>query len=400
VRVKRSYGNVLRAILVSACAMSSVAQNAATADLTLARAALRGGHPAEAEAEYRKAIALEPANFEANRELAGLYLHTNRMQEAVPLLKRAQQIRPTDYDNRYDLAQVDLLTGQAEEGRKLVAAMLAEKPTAELHALAGRIAERQARYVDAVQEFEAAAHQDPSEDNIFVWGSDLLAHRTYVPAIEVFRAGSERYPASARLLVGLGMALYAHGDSEPSVQSLLKAADADPSDGRTYLYLSKAYLSSPGNAEAVIECFRKYAELEPQNGVAQYYYAMSLWKARRLESASPDYTKIEALLRRSVELDDRLAESHLQLGILYSDQHAYDKARVQYERALQLAPQMPEAHFRMGRYYLQAGDKQKADGEFALFKNLQEQRHQAEDKAKAEVQQFVITEPAVVPAHP
>ncbi len=122
-----------------------------------------------------------------------------RSQRRVPLLERAQQIDPSSYDNGYDLAMADLLTGQLAEARQLVQSLLQKKDTGELHNLLGQIEEKDGKFVEAANEFAAAAHTDPSEDNLFDWGSELLLHRTYEPAIEVFRAAAQRYPTSPRL---------------------------------------------------------------------------------------------------------------------------------------------------------------------------------------------------------
>ncbi len=159
----------------------------------------------------------------------------------------------------------------------------------------------------AANEFETAAHMDPSEDNLFDWGSELLLHRTYEPAIEVFRASHPALPDFAHgCMIGLGMALYSRGLYEEAVKALLTAADLNPSDPRCYLFLSKAYDSSPSQADEVIQRFRRYAELEPNNALAQYYYAMSLWKGKRAEGSSLDtHQEVESLLKKSIALDEQ-----------------------------------------------------------------------------------------------
>lgn len=376
-----------------------LAPKSVAAENNLATALVHADKPKQAVVEYRKALDLDQQDYEANRNLAALYLQANRIADAVPLLERAQRKRPDAYDNGYDLALAYLLTDRSAEARQMVGTLMQQKPSGELHTLLGRIDEKQGKFIEAAKDFEAAAHLDSSEDNLFVWASELLLHRAYVPAIEVFRQASERYPRSPRLLIGLGMSLYSRGEYEESIRSLVKAADLNPADPRCYLYLSKAFLSSPTQANDVIERFRRYAELDPASSLAQYYYAISLWKGRRLESQPVDYSAVESHLRKSIALDDTLAEAHLQLGILYTDQHAYEKSLPEYQRTLQLTPNSADAHFRMGRYYLHAGDKIRADKEFELFKSLQAKHQAEEDKARAEVQQFVISaQPA--PAQP
>ena len=286
------------------------------------------------------------------------------------------------------------MSDKFKESRAEVAELLKEKNSGELHNLLGRIDEKEGTYVDAANEFETAARIDPSEDNLFIWASELLLHRTYVPAIDVFNEATKRYPTSPRLHIGLGMALYSRGEYEKSVKSLIAAADLNPRDPRCYLFLSKAYLSSPQQAEDAIVRFKRYAELEPQNAMAQYYYALSIWKGRRLESHEVEYGAVESLLQRSVALDGNFADAHLQLGILYTDQHQYEKSLPEYQRALQLSPNLPDAHFRLGRYYLHAGEKEKAQSEFDVFNKLKAEHQAEEDKARAEVQQFIVASEA------
>ena len=161
-----------------------------------------------------------------------------------------------------------VLTGRLTDARQLVQDLLKKKNTAELHNLLGEIEEKDGKFVEAANEYETAAHMDPSESNLFDWGSELLIHRTLGPAIEVFQHATERYPKSPRLVIGLGMALYSRGNYDEAVKALLHGADLDPSDPSCYLFLSKAYDSSPGQADEVIQRFRRFAELQPKNARA------------------------------------------------------------------------------------------------------------------------------------
>lgn len=324
--------------------------------------------------------------------MAEFYVSAGDLAKAQPLLQKAHSLRPDAYDNSYDLALTDSLTGRLSEAREIVQSLIKHRDAGELHNLLGQIEERDGKFVEAVNQFQTAAHMDPSDDNLFDWGSELLLHRTYEPAIDVFQRASQRYPKSPRLLIGLGMSLYSLGKYDEAVTALLSAADLEPTDARCYLFLSKAYDSSPTLASAVIERFKRYAELEPRNARAQYYYAMSLWKGKRTEDATVDLAGVESLFRRALMLDDKLAEAHLQLGNLYADQHAWEKSIPEYVRALALNPNLPDAHYRLGQDYVHLGKKEAAQAEFDTYQK-QRAEHLAEiDKERAEVQQFVYTE--------
>lgn len=356
----------------------------------LAATLFHAGKNELAEEQFRKALELRPRDYDANHNLGEFYVQSKKLVEAVPLLEQAQQIRP-NYDNGYDLALAYLLTGQLDKGSTLIRNLEQIRNTGELHNLLGQIEEKNGKYLAAVNEYETAAHMDPSESNLFDWGSELLLHRTYEPAIDVFTSAVQRYPNSPRLLIGLGMALYSRGKYDDAVKALLRAADLDPSDPRCYLFLSKAYSNSPNQADEVIQRFRRYAELQPNNAFAIYYYAMSLWKGKRAEDSTFNLQEVESLLQKSIALDPKLAEAYLQLGNLYADQREYAKSIPEYESALKLNPDLSDAHYRLGQDYVHTGQKDRAQGEFDVYQRLRAQQLAEVDKERAEVQQFVYS---------
>ena len=374
--------------------------DSAAARTNLAANLSRLGKVGLAKEEFKKAVRLEPRNFDTNHNLGEFYVRSGEVPEAAPFLEQAQRIDPTSYDNGYDLSLAYLLTGRVGDARQLVQDLLKRKNTAELHNLLGEIEEKDGKFVVAANEFEIAAHMDPSESNLFDWGSELLLHRTFGPAIEVFQHATERYPDSPRLVIGLGMAFYSRGNYDDAVKALLKAADLDPSDPRCYLFLSKAYDSSPGQAEEVIQRFRRFAQLQPRNARALYYYAMSMWKGRRAQDPGLDLSQIESLLKKSIALDPTLAEAHLQLGNLYSDQNKYAESIPEYVRARELSPDLADVHYRLGQAYVRIGDKDRAQEQFQVYQKIRAQNLAEIDKQRAEIRQFVYSAKNVPSAKP
>ena len=366
----------------------------------LAATLSHAGNSVQAGEQFHKAQELAPDNYDANHNLGEFYVQSGKIADARPFLERAYRIDPSSYDNGYDLAMADFLTGRLAEARQVVQALLVKKNTGEMHNLLGQIEEKDGKFLVAVNEFETAAHMDPSDDNLFDWGSELLLHRTYEPAIDVFQTATQRYPKSPRLMIGLGMALDLRGKYDEAVKALLTAADLDPSDARCYVFLSKAYDSSPTQADDVIERFRRYAELKPDNALAQYYYALSLWKGKRVGDASLDLRAVEALLQKSIALDEKLPVAHVQLGNLYADQHEYAKSVPEFVRALELDPNLSDAHYRLGTDYVHMGQKDQAQKEFDVYQKLRAEHLAEIDKERAEVQQFVYAEKAPTSTKP
>lgn len=374
--------------------------SSAAARTNLAASLTHAGMIELAGEQFRKAYDLEPGEYSSNHNLGEFYIQSEKIEVALPFLERAQRINPSSYNNGFDLAMADFTAGRIAAARQTVQTLMKLKDTGELHNLLAQIDEKDGKYVEAANEFEVAAHMDPSEDNLFDWGSELLLHRTYEPAIEVFRQATLRFPKSPRLQIGLGMVLYARGLYEDAIKALLTAADLNPSDPRCYLFLSRAYDSSPNQAGDVIERFRRYSVLQPNNALAQYYYAMSLWKGKRAEGSGVDLQAVETLLKESIDLDGSLTDAHAQLGNLYADQHQFERSISEYERALALNPRLPDTHYRLGTDYVHVGKKDKAQAEFEVYQKLRAEHLAEVDKQRAEVQQFVYGSKASPPSKP
>ena len=374
--------------------------NSAEARTNFATSLVRTGKVDQAELQFKKAIELQPTNYDANHDLGELYVQSNKLAAAIPYLEQAQRLNPASYDNGYDLSLAYLVSGRLKEARQQAQDLLHHKETAELHNLLGQIEEKDGNFVAAANQFELAAHADPSESNLFDWASELLLHRTLDPAVEVFRQASERYPQSPRLTIGLGMAYYARGNYDDAVKALVRGADLNPDDPSCYLFLSKAFDSSPSQADEVIERFRRFTEVQPTNARAFYYYALSLWKGKREKDPTLDLHQIESLLQKSIALDPNMPESHLQLGNLYADQAKFADAIPEYLRARELGPDLSDVRYRLGQAYVRTNQRELAQKEFEIYQKLRELHLAEVDKQRADIRQFVTSEKNSRPEKP
>jgi tetratricopeptide (TPR) repeat protein len=346
--------------------------------LALLVAARAGAAPQPASSRAAQAAAVEqrlldaarrsPDSFDAQYQLASFYVQQGKLQAALPYLERARAINPTDYSSGHDLALAWLETGKLEEARALILQMMAADDKAELHNLLANVDERGGDRLAAAEEYQRAAHMDPTEDHLFDWGDNLLQLHAYEEATQVFTAALARHPESARLHVGLGIAQYSRGQHEDAVKSFCAAADLAPSDPRPYQFLGEMYGVAPALGREITERLARFATAHPRNGLAQFHYAMSLWKG----SAAPpsDLRQVEALLRRAVALDRTLVKGFLQLGILLSDEQRYQEAIPQLRAAARLEPDLAQAHYRLAQAYQRTGQKRLAAKELEIFERL------------------------------
>jgi tetratricopeptide (TPR) repeat protein len=232
---------------------------------------------------------------------------------------------------------------------------------------------------------------NPSESNFFDWGAELLVHHAVEPAIEVFTKGNRLFPDSARMLVGLGVAWYARGSYDQAARRLCEASDLNPGDANPYLFLGKIQSVETTQSEGLVERLQRFARLQPENALANYYYALSLWKQRKNLDDTQTVLQAESLLRKSVRLDPKLGPAYLQLGILSSDRKDFSQAISAYQKAIAASPRLEEAHYRLAQAYRRTGEQSKAQQELQLYDQLSKQTAEEVERERHEVQQFVYT---------
>jgi tetratricopeptide (TPR) repeat protein len=363
----------------------------APAHVAYAGCLVRLGRLSEAGAELQRVAALKPSDYDSNHNLGELYVQTSKLTSAIPFLEKAQVIRPSSYDNGYDLALAYLRTQRPRKARDLLRDLTRYKDTAELHNLLGEAEEGSGDYLAAAKEFEKAAHMDPSEGNILDWGTELLVHHTFQPAIEVFRFGTEKYPASVKMEIGLGLAYYGLASFEKSAGALMRAIDLAPRDPGPYLILGETYSDSRTPVEGVVDRLERLTSLEPANAQAFYYQALALWKTPATASAGKDLSKVESALQRAASLDPSFADARLQLGNLYAEENKIPEAISAYREAIQIDPNLAEAHYRLAQLYRRTEKSAEARQELALYQELHQEQITEKDKKHQEIQRFVVT---------
>jgi tetratricopeptide (TPR) repeat protein len=356
----------------------------------------------ESESALRAALAGAPGNFEANHQLGEFYLHVGRYRESLPLLQASYQIDPANRANEYDLALAYNETGDFSQAREHVRKLLAHKDDADLHRLAGELDERLGDPLAAVHQDEQAVRLDPNEQNYFAWGSELLLHRAVWQAVEVFRNGAKAYPKSARMLAALGTALFASALYDEAALRLCDASDLNPADPVPYIFMGKIEMAAPTPLACIEPKLERFVREQPENALANYLYAMALWK-RQEQSADPRVLQqVETLLTKAVTIDAKCGDAYLQLGVLYFSQHNFAKAISFYTKAIDVNPQLGEAHYRLGVAYDRIGEPAKAKQEFQLHDEIEKLQAAAIERQRREVKQFLVVlqgQPAYPLAH-
>ncbi len=349
------------------------------------------------EEKLRTALSSAPGDFEANHRLGEFYLRQGRYPESATLLKSAYEIKPGDFDNEYDLAQACEEVGDLSQARDHVQHLLANHDSADLHRLAGSIDEKLGDPLTAVHEYEQAVRMDPSEQNYFEWGSELLYHRAVWQAQAVFEQGVKAYPKSARMLTALGAALFAGARYDEAAHRLCDASDLNPADPEPYTFMGKIEIAAPSPLACVKQKLARFVELQPGNALANYFYAITLWKENGSLTDQQTLNQIEAMLTKAINIDPKCADAYLQLGNLAASRHESQEAIRFYSKAIEVNPRLSEAHYRLGIAYERVAEKDKAKLEFQKHDEIEKQTAAEIQRQRKDVKQFVIALPADPP---
>jgi len=278
----------------------------------------------------------------------------------------------------------------AANEKALREAIARDPANAELHHRLGDVEERLGNALEAVREYQRAAELDASEANLFDWGAELLTHRAADQAIQIFTKGDRLFPRSTRTLLGLATAYYTRGAYEQAAQRFFEACDLNPADPQPYLFLGKVQVAEITQLDGFVERLGRFATLQPNNAMANYYYAVSLWKQWKGPEDSKTPVQVRSLLEKAVQIDPNLGAAYLQLGILYADLKELPKAISVYQKAIAVNPVLEEAHYRLAQAYRKTGEELKAQKEFELHDQLAKKSAAEAEHERNEIQEFVF----------
>jgi tetratricopeptide (TPR) repeat protein len=341
---------------------------------------------------------------------AGLHGSDTRGRTSDALAKETLALKSAEADKAaggspnaaYELALEYRAKGDFARARDEAQKSLAIADTAAGHRLLGDLDERLGDPLAAVREFEIAARMEPSERSYLDWGAELLLHKAAQPAVQVFTKGSSVHPGSARLLAGLGASLYAAGSYDEAAQRLCAASDLSPADPAPYLFLGKMEESAPTPAACAEEKLARFVQQQRENALANYYYALTVWKRGRTSGTQANSSSVEGFLEKAVKLDPNLAEAWVQLGIVRAARGKFTSAIEAYQKAIAANPGLADAHYQLSLAYKRTGEETKAHEEFQAYQRAEKSERAEVDHQRRDLRQFVIIlkDPSGTPAGP
>jgi tetratricopeptide (TPR) repeat protein len=154
--------------------------------------------------------------------------------------------------------------------------------------------------------------------------------------------------------------------------------------------MGKVEREAPTPLPCVEQKLARFLQKQPDSSLANYLYAMAVWKRQELRADPVAIQQVETLLTKAIQIDGKCVDAYLQLGILYSSQRDYEKAIGFYKKGIELDPQLGEAHYRLGVAYDRTGEPTRAKAEFVLHDEIEKQNAAAVERQRQEIKQFLV----------
>lgn len=331
----------------------------------LAQACLRGQDTASAEEAAGKAWRLAGPDSPVQHALALYYSETGAIAKAAEAERKYAAGSGADPQAAARAAALSLQAGEAELAVQWAKNALERSDAAATHHLLGQAYAAANHPEDAGREFRAAAEGDPLvAAYAFDLGQWQLRRGDFAGAAATLGTARERFPGSAQMQLGFGVAAYGQRRFAEAIEAFLGVIAIDRSVEQPYVFLARIFGQAGDRLPAVVAAFAAWEKAEPNN-----YRAVCL-HAKALGAAEGDEAEIEAKLQRSIQLREDYWESHFELGVLLAKHRKWKDAAVELSRSIQLNPQVAAAHFHLARAYDKLGDAERARAERAEHQRL------------------------------
>ncbi len=376
--------------------------NNVTAHYQLGRFLLRLGEQKdlnESISELRRALALDPRQYEVRFELIAAYRVLGDLAQAAAQLDVLTEGRPTDARVFYVSALLDTDRNDLNSAISNFNEALRRDPT--LYGARqdlGLAYMKGNRWADAVQAFAELAHRQPTsiEAAYFHALSLYNSGKTAEAESEVRRAlRLDAGAVEAHTLLGIILASRGNANNE-AADALSQAVALNPNSFDAQFYLGRVQYAVRDYAGAA-RSLRAAVKLNPVHPEARFFLGTALEGAGQSDEALAEYQELvridrdsaigqlglgallvkqgkidEALaaLKRAVSLDQKSFEAHWALGRGLALQERFAEAVAAFRTAVSLEPNRSDAHYQLGLALKRLGLTPEANREFAIVDRL------------------------------
>lgn len=304
----------------------------------------------EVAVEYiRRAIELKSTDFIYHNNLGNAFQAHGKIEEAVVSFRQALELNPDFPEGHNNLGNALQLQGKVAEAISSYRRALELNPGyADVHNNLGNALLKQGELDQAVGSYSKALKLKPELAEAHnSLGTVFLSQQKLDAAISSFGRALELNSGYAEAYNNLGIAFQAQKKLEAGTNCFLRARELKPGYAEVHYNLGEAFLSQ-GKLDQAIDCFHRLLELSPNsakahNGLGEVFHVQG-----KLDMAVTHFL-------RAIELKLDFAEAHSNLGNVFHDQGKLDEAVVCLRRALEIAPNFVEAYCNLGNTFKDQG---------------------------------------------
>ena len=348
--------------------------------LSLANAALQLGNTRRAEEALASFDTLQNPEAPQRRKAADLYSRMGLVDRAQLELEKASGKTAPKGESDYRRALLLYEKHRLSESRRIVEAMAASQPSADVLLLLAHVAKDQEDFAVAMKSLQQAAKLDPGREESYLEFSTLCSeHGNDQLALDTADIGLENVPGSYRLLVQKGAVLDKLGRLGEAEEILRQAGTLQQDNSVALLSLAvvQTHAGRLGEAEKTLaSAFTQF----PRN-YYMHYYRGKLLVQMSSGSAGAEELRAQAIqeFKQSVRYNPSHADSWYQLATLYSP--ALPKLEEDaLLKCLNLDSHHSPAKYALARLYLRTGRKAEGQALLAEFKAQQRTTEIQQDK--------------------
>jgi tetratricopeptide (TPR) repeat protein len=317
--------------------------------------------PEDAALCYRRAHLIEPAAFKWLYYWGSLLFNQKKMEEALPVLTSALQLRPEYLAARLKVAEALLEAGKIKEASEFYEGILKDHPdAAEGYYGLGRVQAARGDQAAAVKSYRnacelfptygaahyglAVAYRKLGRTREAQEQAEIHQRNIYVvpPVADPLRDELWALDMSAATHLERGVQLEEVGRTDDAIAETEKALQLDPSLAKAHVNLLILYART-GRAQKAEEQYKAVlASGSDQFPDVYYNYGVLLVK-------EGSFGEAEKAFRKALAIAPSNDAAHNNLGYLLERQGKLSDAAFEYKKAIEARPNSREAHFKLGR---------------------------------------------------
>ncbi len=294
----------------------------------------------QAVAEFRSALDLCPGSQDIELDLIRAYIKSRKFTKAESASKSFLRRYPRSEQGQVLLAYSYLMEQKVQyAGRTLQKLLAQDSKNPEGLKLMGLTLVFYKEYVLAEQELRAAlALQPDDEESLYALGRVYQTQNNFGPAIETFKKLIALNPKYYRAYDNLALSYEAVGKIAEADTMFEKAervaAEVHAKDDWPYANQANMLVKN-GQADKALQCIGKAIQINPRSARNHWIMGKALMEKNDLRGA-------EKHARLSIQLDSSFAKAHYLLGTVYRRQHKPEKAEQEFAKFKQLSEHSEE----------------------------------------------------------